>query len=214
MKEKLPNQEQVWDAIASPWHKYRNQAPTEVIEFLKDKKGKILDLGCGSGRNLIKLEGVKFYGVDFSKEQLKIAEESIKKEDIDAALFKTECSKLPFEDNFFDAALFISVLHCMDKEKERKKSLEELYRVLKKGASVMISVWDKNSMDLFKEKKVKEGFVNWKYNEKSYKRYYYFYDEKELKDLLESIGFKIIKIILREDQNSHSKKNIIFYCEK
>lgn len=78
----------------------------------------------------------------------------------------------------------------------------------------MISVWDKNSMDLFKEKKVKEGFVNWKYNEKSYKRYYYFYDEKELKDLLESIGFKIIKIILREDQNSHSKKNIIFYCEK
>ncbi|MBM3247341.1 class I SAM-dependent methyltransferase [Candidatus Pacearchaeota archaeon] len=216
-KQNNLNQEQIWDAIAGPWSKFRRQSPKEVQDFLIKQKGKVLDLGCGSGRNLVKLEGIRFYGVDFAKKQLEFAEQEAKKQEIPAEFIKARCSELPFEDNFFDAAIFISVLHCMDKAEERKKSLEELYRVLKKGASVMISVWDKNSRELFKEKKVKEGLMDWKDNNTVYRRYYYFYDEKELKDLLESIGFKIEKTSLIDstaNTSKHSKKNLVFYCQK
>jgi ubiquinone/menaquinone biosynthesis C-methylase UbiE len=208
------SQEQVWNALAEPWSRFRKYPPVEVREFLKDKKGKILDLGCGSGRNIIKIENANFYGIDFSEKLLKFAEEKIKKEQINAILFKTKCSELPFENNFFDNAIFICVLHCIESSEERKKAVQELFRVLKPNAKAMISVWDKETMKILKNTNAKEGFVNWKNNNHNYKRYYYFYDEKELKQLLESVGFKITKIKKSQDSGKHSRRNIIFYCEK
>jgi ubiquinone/menaquinone biosynthesis C-methylase UbiE len=207
-------QEQVWDAIAEPWSNFRKNPPVEVQGFLKNKKGKILDLGCGSGRNLERKKGVDFYGVDFSEQQLKFAEKKAEQEKIKAIFFKSKCSNLPFKDNFFDSGIFIATLHCIENEEERKKAVQELYRVIKPQAKVMITVWDKESMNLFKENQKKEGLVDWKNGETTYKRYYYFYDEIELKKLLESIGFKINKIEKKETESRYSKKNIIFYCEK
>ena len=55
------SQKQIWNAIAGKWNEYRQKPVEEVIEFLKKEKGKILDLGCGSGRHLIKKENLKFY---------------------------------------------------------------------------------------------------------------------------------------------------------
>ena len=49
-------QQKVWEKIAKPWQKFRNKPFPIVIEFLQDKKGKILDLGCGSGRHFLKLK--------------------------------------------------------------------------------------------------------------------------------------------------------------
>ena len=44
----MESQEKIWDAIAEEWNRFRQKQVAEAIEFLKDKKGKILDLGCGS----------------------------------------------------------------------------------------------------------------------------------------------------------------------
>jgi 2-polyprenyl-3-methyl-5-hydroxy-6-metoxy-1,4-benzoquinol methylase len=46
--EKL-TQQQIWNIIAEPWRKFRHKAPEDIEEFLKTKKGKVLDLGCGRG---------------------------------------------------------------------------------------------------------------------------------------------------------------------
>ena len=56
------NQEQVWDEISKVWKGYRCRPVDEVVDFLRNKKGKILDLCCGAGRNFIKIEG-NFYDV-------------------------------------------------------------------------------------------------------------------------------------------------------
>ena len=61
------NQEQVWDEIAKVWKGYRCKPVDEVVDFLRNKQGKILDLCCGAGRNFIKIQG-NYYGVDFSQE--------------------------------------------------------------------------------------------------------------------------------------------------
>lgn len=208
------SQKQVWNSIANQWSKFRKESPIEVQKFLKNKKGKILDLGCGSGRNIEKQKYIEFYGVDFSNEQLKFAEKKAKENGIKAIFFKTKASELPFKNNFFDFAIFVATLHCIESSEERKKALLELKRVVKPNAEIMISVWDKNSMKLFKENKAKEGFIDWKQYDKTYKRYYYFYDKEELKQLLESAGFKIIKIESSENPVQYSKKNIIIYCKK
>lgn len=207
------NQQQVWDRLASQWSRFRKKAPEEVIKFLKNKKGKILDLGCGSGRNLIANPNIQYYGVDFSEEMLKLAEKNAKEKKADAVFFKSDFNKLPFEDNFFDAAIFISTLHCIETAKDRKSALKELYRVMKKNSGALITVWDKNTNNKIKNSKAKEYFVNWQNKGTNCQRYYYFYDKEELKNLLEEVRFKV-ENISESNEALHSKKNFIFYAKK
>ena len=206
------NQKQVWDKIAQDWRKFRDKTPVEVEEFLKNKKGKILDLGCGSGRNLVKNNKIVFYGIDFSEKMLNFAKQNAKKGKIKAKFFKSEAENLMFKDNFFDSAVFISTLHCIDTKEKRKKTLAELYRVMKPNSEAMISVWNKKSKKNISPDS-KEGFVIWRKDDKKLERYYYFYEEKELKKDLEECGFKIIKKEF-SSESKHSKKNLLFYVEK
>ncbi|KHG17683.1 Alkylated DNA repair alkB [Gossypium arboreum] len=48
---------------------------------------------------------------------------------------------LPYRTNFGDAAISIAVLHHLSTENRRKKAIEELVRVVKKGGLVLITVW-------------------------------------------------------------------------
>jgi len=205
------NQKQVWNNIAKNWRKFRERTPIEIEEFLKKKRGKVLDLGCGSGRNFIKNNKIIFYGVDFSEKMLDFAEKNAKKGKMKTKLFKSEAEKLPFRDSFFDSAIFISTLHCIDTKEKRKKALAELYRVLKPKAEAMVSVWDKKAKRNISPE-AKEGFVIWKKNNKRLERYYYFYDKEELKKELKECGFKILK--RKYPKEKHSKKNIILYVKK
>ncbi len=208
-------QKEVWNNIAEDWHVFRQKAPIEVEEFLKDKTGNILDLGCGSGRCFIENSKQKLYAVDFSKEMLKFAEKNAKKLEIDALIGYMESAKLEFEDNFFDAGICISVLHCIEGEECRNNTLKELYRVLKPQANAMISVWNKEKSKAFKEFKGKEGFFEWNNREtgEKFMRYYYFYEREELKKILEKIGFKVLDMRDRKE-SKHAKKNLIVYVEK
>ena len=209
-------QEEVWDKIAEPWSKFRRNPPIEVIEFLKNKKGKVLDLGCGSGRNLIKNDKINYYAVDFSKGMLELARVYCEKSKIKALFFKSGAEEIPFKSNFFDSAIFISALHCIEKKNDRKKSLKEFYRVLKKDAEALITVWNKGETKQTKSEK-QDSYINWQKEGKDYLRYYYFYKEKELISLIKSVGFKIIKIETNESKSTigqHSKKNILVYVKK
>jgi ubiquinone/menaquinone biosynthesis C-methylase UbiE len=192
-------QEKVWDELAEPWKKFRNKIFPEVEDFLKGKKGKILDLGCGSGRNFAAING-EIYGVDFSQRMLNLAKEDFP----DAHLIKASADKLPFEDGFFDGALFVAVLHCIDSAKKREAAVKELSRVLKKNAQALILVWSKNQERV--RNKPKEGKIPWTVNEKKHFRYYYIYSQEELKKLLEKVGFRIILI--------GEKENIVAVVEK
>ena len=202
----MENQEKIWNSIAKQWKIFRTKPIDKVKDFLKDKHGRLLDLGCGTGRNFVKFDG-KIYGVDFSEEMLKHAKEFVEKNKLNIELIKSDVSKLPFKDDFFDAAIFSAVLHCIPSKEEREKSLKELFRVLKPGAECWITVWDKNQ-ERFKDSE-KESFVPWKHEGIEYMRYYYLYDGKELVDLLKEIGFEIIKTGYGVNINAnYSKKNI------
>jgi tRNA (uracil-5-)-methyltransferase TRM9 len=208
----MESQKNIWDKVAFPWKDFRKKPVEEVINFIGSKKGKILDLGCGSGRNFVKMDGV-IYGVDFSENMLKYAKSLAKERDIKVKLTKSRVENLPFKDNFFDAAIFVATLHCIPKEKERKKALQELYRVLKKEKEAIITVWDKNQ-EKFKNSE-KEVLLPWEKNGKEYKRYYYLYEKEEIKDLVKSVGFKIKKVMDWENPEFfYSKKNIILILEK
>jgi len=210
------NQEQVWNIIGRDWKTFRVKTPLEVKEFLKGKHGRILDLGCGSGRNLVKQKGLEWYAVDFSSKMLEYARKSARKKNVKAKFFKATASEMPFEDDFFDAAIFISTLHCIEGEKARKRALKELYRVMKKNTELMITVWDKSrSRQKEFENIGREFYMDWKSQGKAFKRYIYLYEQKELEKEVKKAGFKVLaEEVKLKMKDKHSKKNIILYCKK
>lgn len=195
------NQEEIWNTIAEKWAEFRIKPLEDVKNFLKNKSGKILDLGCGSGRHFIEEGNLQFYGIDFSEKFLEIAK---KKNYIE--LKKSETNKIPYAKNFFDFALLVRVLHCINSEEKRKETLSEIYRVLKKEGEVLISVWGRGQKRL--KNKPKETFIPWTIEKQKIERYTYIYDKEELTKNLEDIGFKIIKIWEDECINMIAKKPI------
>ena len=205
-------QQEVWNKISRKWKEFRVKPVKEAIDFIKNKKGKILDLGCGSGRNFAKIKGI-IYGIDFSEKQLAHAREYAKKEKIKAVLIKARAEKLPFKDKFFDAAIFIAALHCIESKEKRKKALRELYRILKPEADALITVWDKDQPKFKKSKK--EIMLPWITDGKKYLRYYYLYDREELVQLVATAGFNVIKVLNKNTKEGiTSKRNIVIYVKK
>jgi len=186
-KEKIENQEKLWDKIASEWKDFK-QIPSKLsTEFLDSCTGNVLDLGSGAGRHLSKIKKGKMFLVDFSQEMLNLAEKKAKKLKIPIETKKGDLFKIPYKDNFFDYAICISALHCIQ-PKSHKKSVKEIHRVLKPGAKALIGVWNFHSKR-FNQKKGKEKMVGW--TDKG-KRYYYLFEEPEVHKLFKDAGFKIL----------------------
>jgi demethylmenaquinone methyltransferase/2-methoxy-6-polyprenyl-1,4-benzoquinol methylase len=200
------NQQTTWNKIAPLWAQYKTEITPIAKDFLKNKKGKILDLGCGSGRNFVKTKTKsEIYAVDFSEQMLKYAKQKAEQLNVNIKPIKAKAEKLPFENNFFDSALAIAVFHCIDSSAQRKKALKEFYRVLKPNAQALITVWDKQARRF--KNKPKNMKVPWTIKGNKIYRNYYLYDYGEFKRELENVGFKIIKRI-------EPSSNIIVVVEK
>lgn len=197
------NQEETWDGLAVPWEEYRIDPIEEVVDFLQNKQGNILDLGCGSGRNFTRVLGTT-YAIDFSQKMLNLAKNKAKRMGLNVEFEQAEAKKLLFENNFFDSAIFIDVLHCIKGEDERLKSVKELFRILKPGAQAMITVWSRNQKRI--KNKPQEAEVPWSKDGKKIMRYYYIFKQQELEDLFKSVGFEVL--------SSKEEKKLILVVKK
>lgn len=96
--------------------------------------GKVLDLGCGTGRTsyFLKQAGHEVIAIDYSESMIKRAREKYGNLGIKFLIMSADC--LDFEDNTFDYALFsFNGLDYLYPETARHKALQEIYRVLKPG---------------------------------------------------------------------------------
>jgi tRNA (uracil-5-)-methyltransferase TRM9 len=204
----MENQENIWDNLAESWNNFRNKEMPIFNYFKKkycNKKGKIVDLGCGNCRNLIPFKDFKCYGVDFSNEMLRYAKKLSNKHNFKVKLIKSDLDKLNFRNNSFDYVLMIASLHNLETKEKRVNALNEIYRILKNEGLALIIVWDKWQLKfLFKKKNL---FIPWKKRDKTYYRYYYLFNYFELKNLLKKSNFKIL-------ESKRYKGNIMFIVKK
>ena len=177
----------VYDKIASEFSTTRANKWPFINCFMESipKGSKILDIGCGNGRNML-YDDYKFKGVDISSEFVKICC------DRGLDVKKGTMTELPFKNNSFDVILSIASFHHLNNENDRNKALQEMKRVLQPGGIVLLYVWSKNQPG--KTKRTFENYgdvlVPWKSNDgKIYNRYYYIFQIEEIKELIEKNGF-------------------------
>ncbi len=200
-------QRRVWEGIAKSWDRHRQEPWKEVVDF-SGKRGIFLDLGCGSGRNFFK--GKKYIGIDFSVEMLKLAKRNAKKNGAKVHLIRADLAALPLKNNKFENVLLVASLHTLVGENKRKKCLEEMKRIMKKGGHALITVWNKNQPRFIARKKV--VFVPWKVGNKKYMRYYYLFTKDELKNLLNE--YFEIEYIETKKREKPFGKNIVAVVKK
>ncbi|MBA4318480.1 MAG: hypothetical protein C0412_08770 [Flavobacterium sp.] len=103
--------------------------------------GKIIDIGFGSGNNLIFFNtlGLKLYGTEVKQEICDNYSLRLKSLNINALLKEGTNTKIPFEDNMFDYLVSWNVIHYENNEASLIHAIEEYTRVLKPGGRIFIS---------------------------------------------------------------------------
>ncbi|KAF5746823.1 alkylated DNA repair protein alkB 8 [Tripterygium wilfordii] len=127
----------VYDAIAPHFSATRFAKWPKVATFLNSlpSGSLILDAGCGNGKYLGLNPDCFFIGCDISDPLIKICA------DRGHEVLVADAVNLPYRTGFGDASISIAVLHHLSTENRRKKAVEELIRVVKKGGLVLITVW-------------------------------------------------------------------------
>lgn len=112
----------------------------QILKGRYKKGDKILDAGCGSGRNLkwFYKNGFKISGIDLDENRLEIARNLYP--DLASNFIKGELGSLPYPENQFDHVLCCAVLHFAENKAHFQKMFSELIRVLKPGGSLLIRV--------------------------------------------------------------------------
>ncbi len=180
-----------FDKIAQHFDKTRNRPWDEVVEFLKEIEGRVIDLGCGNGRHSLAAKnlGLDFVCLDASIKLLKIARKKTENEGI---YVRSGLKKLPFKDDSFDNSIYIAAVHHLSNN--RVKSLEESKRILKSGGKILISSWarEQDRWDL----EGNESDINVPWNKPDgtvVDRYYHLYRLDELANDVEKSGLKVLR---------------------
>jgi len=119
-----------------------------TLDLLDPRPGqKILDAGCGTGRNLerISLVGAKPYGLDFSLGMLRVARKNVPRVPVVQADLQSE---LPFRGAAFSSVLCALIGEHLDR---LAFTLSELWKALRPGGWLVFSVYHPDLAEAGKE---------------------------------------------------------------
>ena len=174
----------VYNSIASSFDNTRYRPWTCVEEFLDTipKDSIIGDIGCGNGKNMLYKDDCLNYGCDFSESLVNICLQK------GLNVICGDILNIPYKTESFDYTICIAVIHHLSTVEKRKKAIEELERVTKKGGKILVLVWAFEKEDDSRRKfTIQDNFVDWRDKQQNLlgKRYYYVFQKNELESLVD-----------------------------
>ena len=201
-----------WDKILGE-KSYSKEEPEDiVVEFvslLKNKKSKILDLGCGAGRHLIYVEecGFEGYGADISRTGLNITKNRLRQRKLDCNLIRCHMNFLPYDKCSFDAVICINTLYHQKLE-GMKRTIFEIYRILKSEGFLLTNFLTKRTYSYGKGKKVEENtFIRDEGVESGV--LHHFIDKKEVEQLFKNFANYTLRLIEKEINGKLSSRYVL-----
>ena len=204
---KNPNQINLEEFNRNSFLRYSNEP--EILKFTDFNllKGlNVLEVGFGLGSDAVLLakSSKNYFGTDLSEVSYEVTSRRLKLYGLKNTYLKVGSStNLDYEDSFFDFVYSWGVIHHSG---NLKKSLEEIYRVLKNGGRSKIMVYNKDSLIVF---------VYWLYysiKEFNFKRTRaqiiseniespgtLILSKNEFQELIESVGFSLVNLKLYRD---------------
>ncbi len=144
--------------------------------------GKVLDAGCGPGRHsaMLLANGYKVTGIDFSRSMINEARKRVP----EGNFMLMDMTRLKFPKNSFDGIWCFAALLHVEKGKAARV-LEGFRKVIKPGGILGLSVKEGSGQGM-------------EHNESGLhiddRRFFAFYTEKELVDLVKKAGFEAAKV--------------------
>lgn len=158
---------------------------------------KILDLGCGPGRDSLFFikQGFKVIGVDASSQMITFARKLAPQ----ATFYKNYIEKIDFPNEYFDGVWATASFQHISK-RNTPAVLKNIYKIIRRGGIFFC--------DLRKGRK--EGIENaYKYGV-DIKRYMVYWNKKEFVKILKRIGFSRIRAYIVQEFNKPFFKIRIF----
>lgn len=156
------------------------------LDFIK-KSDIVVDLGSGNGQSAVKSAKIakKVIGIEINPQQIKIAQDTAKRERLNNILFKVGNleQKISFKDSTFNKAIFLDVLEHL---KKREQALLEVKRVLNPDGLLILGV--PNSQTTWK--KFQRSVNVCSFSDPDHKIEF---SEKSIKNILKKHGFEIIR---------------------
>lgn len=158
----MKNEEKFWDDPNNIKWFSDQPVPDYWVEFFNINKGnikRVLDLGCGAGRNTQFLfeSGFDVFACDYYDGMVKATRKRLLKLGLDEGLvlqrvIKASMLDLPYEDSSFDVVLSNGVFHNVSDLKEMETALKEDSRVLRKNGCLCFNLFSSNYIDPSLEK--------------------------------------------------------------
>lgn len=124
---------------------------TMALSLIPNKKvERILDVGYGGGQFVPSLAAIAkgpIYGIDTLPQPERVAE-LLEKDGYKIKLIEGSVFKMPYQDDFFDGVVCISVMEHF-KGQELNRAAKEMYRVLKPGGWLVYGFPVKNALTDF-----------------------------------------------------------------
>jgi len=173
-----------WEKIYAKEGEVFSEPLPKIIEasklFKKREYNKILDLGCGTGRHSIYLaqQGFFVYAIDISRTGIEILKKNAKAKNLKNIQYKIyDMTKIPYEDNFFDAIICVFTMgHGL--LNDAKKTIDEIFRVSKPKGIVITEFMSVKDKTYGKGKKIeKNTFIGSMVGEEDIPHHYFTKEE-------------------------------------
>ncbi|WP_269522890.1 class I SAM-dependent methyltransferase [Coraliomargarita parva] len=125
------------------------ESEEKIFTRLFQQADSILELGCGAGRIAFGLHELGYRNIlatDYSRQMVKQARHMAEVLEYAIPMQVADATRLPFEDNLFDGAIFgFNGLMQIPKAENREKALREIFRVIRPGAWFVFTSHDREN---------------------------------------------------------------------
>lgn len=175
---------QIYSSIAVSFSRTRFSVWKEVQDFLNDltTNNKILDAGCGNGKNMLYRKDLDMFGIDNCVEFISICQQK------NLNVVWADILEIPYANQYFDATMSIAVIHHLKTFQERCLAIQEIIRVTKKGGKVFIMLWQEFGLQRCTKKKITNiGQGDYLVPFGNYERFYHICTKEEIEQMMKVI---------------------------